>query len=47
MGTKPEEFQTIVKIAEGGRITIPKRIRDTLGIKMGDNILINVRKLEE
>lgn len=47
MGAKLEELQTVATVAYDGRVTIPKKIRETLGIDTGDKVLINVRKLEE
>jgi AbrB family looped-hinge helix DNA binding protein len=46
MGAKPEELQTIAKVIRDGRITVPINIRETLGIRDGDKVLLTVRKIE-
>jgi AbrB family looped-hinge helix DNA binding protein len=47
METMPRELQlqTVAKIANGGRVTIPKRIRKVLDLEIGDDVLISVSKL--
>ena len=47
MGTKPEELQTVAKVVRDGRITVPIYIRETLGIKDGDKIIVTIRRIEE
>ena len=46
MGAKPKEFQTVAKVVRDGRITVPIAIRETLGIRDGDKILVTISKLE-
>lgn len=33
-----------VRVGKGGRVTIPKDIRDLLGIKEGDELILSVRE---
>lgn len=47
MGTKPEELQAIAKVVYDGRVTIPKKIRAALDIKIGDEVILQIRKLEK
>mgnify|MGYP001770851855 CR=1 FL=1 len=36
-------FKYRIKVGKGGRVTIPKAIRDNLGIKEGDELMISVK----
>jgi AbrB family looped-hinge helix DNA binding protein len=47
MGAKPEEVQTVTKMVRDGRVTVPLAIREALGIKTGDKILLTISKIEE
>jgi len=46
MGTKPDELQAVAKVVYDGRVTIPKKIRRALGIEIGDEVILQIRKLE-
>ncbi len=46
MGAKPKEIQTIAKVIRDGRITVPVTIRETLGIRDGDKVLLTISKIE-
>jgi AbrB family looped-hinge helix DNA binding protein len=46
MATKLDELQTVAKVVRDGRITVPLNIRETLGIRDGDKILVTIRKIE-
>ena len=35
-------FKYRIKVGKGGRVTIPKAIRDNLGIREGDELVISV-----
>jgi AbrB family looped-hinge helix DNA binding protein len=47
MVAKLKELQTVAKVVRDGRITVPIHIRETLGIKDGDKILVTISKIEE
>jgi AbrB family looped-hinge helix DNA binding protein len=47
MGAKLREFQTVAKVVRDGRITVPIHIREALGIRDGDKILVTISKIEE
>lgn len=44
--TKLKELQTVAKVVHNGRITVPIHIREALGIKDGDNILVTFTKIK-
>jgi AbrB family looped-hinge helix DNA binding protein len=46
MGAKPKEIQTIAKVIRDGRITVPVTIREALGIRDGDKVLLTISKIE-
>jgi AbrB family looped-hinge helix DNA binding protein len=37
----------LVKIFSGGKVTLPKEIRDVMGLKDGDTVQITIARLEE
>jgi AbrB family looped-hinge helix DNA binding protein len=40
-------MRSATQVLEGGRITIPKRVRDELCLKRGDVIVIDVTPVEK
>lgn len=40
-------YKAIVKIFSGGKVTLPKEIRDVMKLKDGDTVEIAISKLEE
>jgi AbrB family looped-hinge helix DNA binding protein len=46
MGARPEELQAVAKVVRNGRITVPLTVRETLGIRDGDKVLVTIRKIE-
>ena len=42
-----KEYETIVKVMEGGRITIPSEIRDLGNINKGSYLKIRIEKIEQ
>jgi len=47
METKPQTLQVVAKVVRDGRITLPINVRQVLGIKDGDTVVLDVRKIEE
>jgi len=47
METKPEKLQVVARVIRDGRITLPKSVRDTLGIKDGDKVLVDIVKIAD
>ncbi len=47
METKPKKLQVVAKVIRDGRITLPIYVRETLGIKDGDKVLVDVSKIED
>ena len=39
----PEELTVRTKIAEGGRIVIPAKLRQILGIEIGENVTLSIK----
>jgi len=47
MENKPKKLQVVAKVIRDGRITLPIYVRETLGIKDGDKVLVDIRKIED
>jgi AbrB family looped-hinge helix DNA binding protein len=47
MEATPTKLQIVAKVIRDGRITLPIQVRETLGIKDGDKVLVDIRKIEK
>jgi AbrB family looped-hinge helix DNA binding protein len=47
MGASLKELQAVARVVQNGRVTLPIEIRETLGIKDGDKVLMVISKIEE